>query len=77
MAAESVLRQQRQRIDSLQELIGALSPEMVLRRGFTVTRTADGRAVRSAADVGAGAEIVTVLADGRIRSSVSSTESKD
>lgn len=59
----------RQRLDSLRELLGALSPEATLRRGYSITRV-DGRAVTSATDVAAGQTIVTTLASGTITSTV-------
>jgi exodeoxyribonuclease VII large subunit len=43
----------------------------VLTRGWSITRTADGRTLRSAADAAAGDELVTTLADGSVRSTVS------
>ena len=59
----------RQRLDSLRELLAALSPEATLRRGYSITRV-DGRAVTSATDVAAGQTIVTTLASGTITSTV-------
>ena len=40
-------------------------------RGWSITRTADGRTLRSAADAAPGDELVTTLADGSVRSTVS------
>ena len=48
----------------------ALDPRRVLERGYTITRTADGRVVRRAGDVDAGSELVTELASGRVISRV-------
>jgi exodeoxyribonuclease VII large subunit len=48
----------------------AADPVRVLARGFTVTRTTDGRLVRRAGDVAAGDSLVTTLADGAVRSTV-------
>jgi exodeoxyribonuclease VII large subunit len=50
-----------------------LSPLNVLRRGYSLTRTADGRLVRSTADVQAGDELVTRVAAGEIVSRVERT----
>jgi exodeoxyribonuclease VII large subunit len=50
--------------------VRALDPRRVLERGYTITRTADGRVVRRANDVGAGSELVTELASGRVISRV-------
>jgi exodeoxyribonuclease VII large subunit len=51
--------------------VRALDPRRVLTRGWSITRTADGRTLRSAADAAAGDELVTTLADGSVRSTVS------
>jgi exodeoxyribonuclease VII large subunit len=42
----------------------------VLERGYSITRTDDGRLVRSANEVAAGDVLVTETADGSIRSTV-------
>jgi exodeoxyribonuclease VII large subunit len=51
--------------------VRALDPQRVLARGWSITRTAGGRTVRSPTDVGPGDELVTTLADGSLRSTVS------
>lgn len=48
----------------------AADPRRILARGFSITRTADGRLVRSAADAPDGTEPVTVVEQGTIRSTV-------
>ncbi len=52
------------------ELVG---PQAVLARGYTVTLGPDGRVLRSAQAVGAGAALTTRLADGRVESVVRGT----
>ena len=52
-----------------------LDPVNLLQRGWSITRTADGGVVRSIAQLAAGDEIVTRLADGAITSAVTSTVS--
>jgi exodeoxyribonuclease VII large subunit len=47
----------------------ALDPARLLARGWSITRTADGRAA-TATDLAVGAELVTHLADGQVRSTV-------
>ena len=51
--------------------VRALDPQRVLARGWSITRTADGRTLRSATDAAPGDELVTTLADGSVRSTVS------
>ena len=48
----------------------ALDPRRVLERGYSITRTADGRVVRQATDVEPGALVATELVRGRITSRV-------
>ncbi len=48
-----------------------LSPMSVMRRGYSLTRRADGILVRSVADVAAGAALRTQVKDGFIESTVS------
>ena len=58
------------RLDAGEVAVRALDPRRVLERGYTITRTSDGRVVRRARDVGAGVELVTELASGRVISRV-------
>lgn len=48
----------------------AVDPVRALSRGWSITRTADGTVLRSAGDVDPGADLLTTLADGTIRSTV-------
>ena len=61
------LHRQADRLKALGELTDTLSPEVTLRRGFSITRV-DGRAVTDPADVPDGATITTTLASGEIHS---------
>ncbi|HSL57102.1 MAG TPA: exodeoxyribonuclease VII large subunit, partial [Acidimicrobiales bacterium] len=57
-------------IESLEHRVTALDPARVVARGWSITRTADGRLVRAVADAPAGTGLVTTLADGAVRSTV-------
>ena len=57
------------RLSSKQTLIDALSPQATLSRGYSITRI-DGRAVRRASELVAGAVITTTLAGGTVSSTV-------
>jgi exodeoxyribonuclease VII large subunit len=57
-------------LDAIQAQVRALDPTRVLARGWSITRDAGGRVVRSAAGVAVGDELVTTLADGEVRSTV-------
>jgi exodeoxyribonuclease VII large subunit len=50
--------------------LGAVDPARLLSRGWTITRTAGGRLVRAAAEVGPGDLLDTTFADGTVRSRV-------
>jgi exodeoxyribonuclease VII large subunit len=64
------VRAERVRLDAANARLRALDPRRVLERGYTITRDANGRAVRAAADAGSGSLLVTETADGAIRSRV-------
>jgi exodeoxyribonuclease VII large subunit len=64
------LRLARQRVASAGRQLEAMSYRGVLRRGFSVTRSAEGAVLRSAADVRAGQRVTTVLSDGAFDSEV-------
>jgi exodeoxyribonuclease VII large subunit len=53
-------------LDSQMKLLGSLSYQSVLGRGFALVRDGEGRAVRSAAQVVAGMALDIELADGRV-----------
>ena len=55
---------------SLEAQVRSLDPVNVLARGWSITRTADGRLVRDPADVAAGDLLLTELAGGSVRSRV-------
>lgn len=59
------------RLDSLEARVRALDPVHVMRRGWCITRTAGGSIVRSVDDVDLGDELVTLLPDGNVTSTVS------
>jgi exodeoxyribonuclease VII large subunit len=65
------LEREEGRFARLQSALSALSPEATLKRGFSITRDADGRVVTSAASVKPGDSLRTILADGAIDSEVS------
>ena len=64
------LESARNTLDARAGLIEALSPQRVLARGFSLTRTVDGRTVTDAESLSAGDEIVTLLSRGSVRSRV-------
>lgn len=69
-AARVKLQRCRDRIAATADQLESLSPLNVLKRGYSLTQTTDGRLVRSTADVSAGDRIITRVTDGEIVSDV-------
>ena len=59
-----------ERLDSLAARLRALDPARVLARGWSITRLRDGRLVRSTTGLSTGDGLVTLVADGTIKSTV-------
>ena len=58
------------RLEALTARTAAVDPARALARGWSITRTADGRLVRHADDVAAGDELTTTVAGGVVHSRV-------
>lgn len=65
----SALARAAQKLDAKEQLVGALSPQAVLARGYSITRVGN-RAVRSAASLREGEIIETILPDGSVLSEI-------
>ena len=61
------LRQQSDRLDAMERMLNALSPEATLRRGYSITRV-NGKVVTSVEEIKPGMTIETTLSDGVITS---------
>jgi exodeoxyribonuclease VII large subunit len=68
-AAHRPLQQQAQQLDIAAAHCAAADPQLALQRGYSIT-THHGKVVRSAAEIPAGSEILTRLADGTLVSTV-------
>ena len=75
--APQLLAERSLAIDNLEKRVSLLDPVNVLARGWSITRTSDGRVVRSVDDLEAGDEIVTTLRDGSAKSAVVDTSPVD
>lgn len=69
-SAERVLERLESQLDAWSTRLTDLDPATTMARGWSITRGADGRAVRSATDVVPGDTLHTTLADGELRSTV-------
>ncbi len=58
------------RLEAMTRQLDAVSPGNVLERGYSYTLGADGKVLKHTTDTEAGERIITVLADGRISSTV-------
>ena len=58
------------RLARVESALSALSPEATLRRGFSITRSVDGRVLTSPSQVKNGERIFTQLAEGEIEAEV-------
>jgi exodeoxyribonuclease VII large subunit len=68
-AAAVQFERRRGRVEAMERELRALSPESVLRRGYSMTTLKkDGAVVRSASQVKGGEKLVTRLADGTVES---------
>ena len=57
--------------------VDAVDPAVALARGWSITTTADGRLVRSIADVAPGETLATRVRDGEVRSTVTDVHEPD
>lgn len=57
-------------IDGMKRILLALSPEQTLKRGYSITRTKNGKVAKKSSDVTIGEELTTTLASGSVASVV-------
>ncbi|MEM7393756.1 MAG: exodeoxyribonuclease VII large subunit, partial [Verrucomicrobiota bacterium] len=69
-AAETRVQHLSQELKRYQSQLRALSPHQVLHRGYSITRTSEGRVITDAEEVQAGDRIESVLAKGTLISNV-------
>jgi exodeoxyribonuclease VII large subunit len=68
------LAEAHRRADHAYAQLHALSPLLVLGRGFAVVRDAQGKVVRSVAELSVGEDMEALLSDGRLRARISAVE---
>ncbi len=72
--AGTIIVRQQDRTEHLGSLFSAMDPSRTLRRGYSITMDAKGRVIVDAASIREGASITTVLAKGKIVSTVNDKE---
>jgi exodeoxyribonuclease VII large subunit len=76
-ATREHLRGRRERATALSRQLGALSPLAVLQRGYALVYDENGALIKQAGEVRRGQNIVTRLAQGRVRSRVTEIEKEN
>ena len=74
LAAPATISRSEQRLDRIASLVGAHDPARALAKGWSITRDGEGRVVRSVTGLVSGTEMLTLLSDGTVRSSVIDSE---
>ena len=69
--AQRIVERAGLRLDTFEARIRSHDPAVMLARGWSITRGPDGRAVRSVDHLSPGDHLVTLVADGQVRSTVS------
>lgn len=64
------LRQVKERTDQTMRILKSLSPHQTLARGYSITRTVQGKVIKAASDLAHGEVIITQFAKGDIKSRV-------
>lgn len=76
VAVATALERASERLAGSESLLDALSPVATMKRGFTMTRTGEGKTVTSASQLLEGSEIFTIFADGSVCSVVNRRDMK-
>ncbi|MDE6324013.1 MAG: exodeoxyribonuclease VII large subunit [Paramuribaculum sp.] len=66
-ARNNIIQRRHDRLDAIEQLLKALSPEATLRRGYSLTLF-EGKAVRNASTLPSGAIVTTRVAEGEFKS---------
>ena len=67
-------REKQQRLDQTMDRLELLNPIRLLRRGYGIVEDKQGKLIRSAAAMKTGDSMTVILADGRVRTSVTEVE---
>ncbi|GIU84500.1 MAG: exodeoxyribonuclease 7 large subunit [Acidimicrobiales bacterium] len=72
--SSTILRHHRDRVGTFERIVSLADPARQLARGWSLTYTRDGKLLRSPADVEKGDDLVTIVAAGRVSSTVTGAE---
>jgi exodeoxyribonuclease VII large subunit len=76
VARRHALRRAEDRVELVEARVRAIDPAIALARGWSITRTRDGRVVKSIDDLAPGTEITTRVADGTATSTITELTKK-
>jgi exodeoxyribonuclease VII large subunit len=70
LAGQRLVESSRLRLETVEASLNALSPAKILRRGYTITRLADGSAAISAKQFSTGDKLGVTFTDGTVETTV-------
>ena len=70
LAGQRLVESSRQRLETVQASLNALGPAKILKRGYTITRLADGSAATSAGQFAVGDKLGVTFGDGTVETTV-------
>ncbi len=70
LAGQRLVESSRLRLETVEASLNALGPEKILRRGYTITRLADGSAAISATQFSTGDKLGVTFTDGSVETTV-------
>ena len=70
LAGQRLVESSRLRLETVEASLNALGPEKILRRGYTITRLADGSAAISATQFSTGDKLAVTFTDGSVETTV-------
>lgn len=71
------LNDKKETLKNLSEQLAILNPRSVLSRGYSISMGKDGKPIKSVKDVSEEEEIITIVADGKIKSKVITLEGEE
>lgn len=71
-AMQNILQQQKNRLQMLAKSLDTISPLQTLQRGFSITQNAEGKLITASTQVKPGDQLLSIVKEGRIVSTVDS-----
>lgn len=74
---QNILQQHKLRVQMLARNLDAISPLQTIQRGFTITQNAEGKLITKGTQLMPGDQLITIIKDGRIVSTVDTIQMTD